>query len=39
MIDKLPANLIEMGREKTQINKIGNKKGEITTNTKKIRDI
>jgi hypothetical protein len=35
-IDKALANLTKMWREKTQISKIKNKKGEITTNTKKI---
>jgi hypothetical protein len=38
-IDKPLANLTKMRREKTQINKIGNKKGEITTNTKEIQGI
>jgi hypothetical protein len=33
-INKPLANLTKMKREKTQINKIRNKKGEITTNTK-----
>jgi hypothetical protein len=33
-IDKALANLTKMRREKTQINKIRNKNGEITTNTK-----
>jgi hypothetical protein len=35
-IDKLLANLTKMRKEKTQINKIRNKKGAITTNTKEI---
>jgi hypothetical protein len=38
-MDKLLANLNEMRNEKTQINKIRNKKGEITTNNKKIQRI
>jgi hypothetical protein len=38
-IDKLLANLTKMRREKTQINKIKNKKGAITTNTKEIQGI
>jgi hypothetical protein len=33
LIDKPLANLTKMRREKTQISKIRNKKGEITTNT------
>jgi hypothetical protein len=35
-IDKPLASLTKMNREKTQINKIRNTKGEITTNTKEI---
>jgi hypothetical protein len=35
--DKPLANLTKMRREKTQISKIRNKKGEITTNTKEIQ--
>jgi hypothetical protein len=35
-IDKPLANMTKMMREKTQISKIINKKGEITTNTKEI---
>jgi uncharacterized coiled-coil DUF342 family protein len=38
-IDKLLANLTKMRREKTQISKIRNKKGDITTNTKEIQEI
>jgi hypothetical protein len=38
-IDKPLANLIKMRWEKTQINKIRNIKGEITTNTKEIQGI
>ena len=38
-IDKPLASLIKKKREKTQINKIMNKKGEITTNTKEIQTI
>jgi transcriptional accessory protein Tex/SPT6 len=38
-IDKLLVNLTKMRREKTQINKITNKKGKITTNTKEIQGI
>ena len=38
-IDKLLANLIKKKREKTQINKIMNEKGDITTNTKEIQTI
>jgi hypothetical protein len=34
-IDKPLANLTKMRKEKTQISKIRNEKGEITTNTKK----
>jgi hypothetical protein len=37
--DKALANLTKMRREKTQINKIRNKKEEITTNTKEIQGI
>jgi hypothetical protein len=36
-IDKLLANLTKMKREQTQISKIRNEKGEITTNTKEIQ--
>jgi hypothetical protein len=36
MIDIPLANLTKMRREKTQMNKIRNKKREIETNTKKI---
>jgi hypothetical protein len=39
MIDKLLANMTKMRREKTQISKIRSRKGEITTNTKKIQGI
>ena len=38
-IDKPLASLIKNKREKTQINKIMNEKGEITTNTKEIQTI
>ena len=41
-INKIPkalASLIKKNREKTQINKIMNEKGEITTNTKEIQTI
>uniref|UniRef100_A0A8C0MYV0 RNA-directed DNA polymerase n=1 Tax=Canis lupus familiaris TaxID=9615 RepID=A0A8C0MYV0_CANLF len=38
-IDKPLASLIKRKREKTQINKIMNEKGEITTNTKEIQTI
>jgi hypothetical protein len=38
-IDQPLANQTKMKREKTQISKIRNKKGEITTNTKKIQGI
>jgi DNA repair ATPase RecN len=38
-IDKPLANLTTMKREKLQINKIRNEKGEITTNTKEIQEI
>jgi hypothetical protein len=37
--DKSLANLTQMKREKTQINKIRKKKGDITTNTKEIHGI
>ena len=37
--DKPLASLIKKKREKTQINKIMNEKGEITTNTKEIQMI
>jgi hypothetical protein len=37
-IDNPLANLTKMQREKTQISKIRNKKGEITTNTRKSRE-
>jgi hypothetical protein len=37
-IDNPLANLTKMRREKTQISKIRNKKGEITTNTRKSRE-
>jgi hypothetical protein len=36
-IDRPLANLTKMRREKTQINKIRNAKGEITTNTTEIQ--
>jgi hypothetical protein len=39
MIDNPLANLNKMRREKTQISKIRNEKGEITTNTKEIQGI
>ena len=39
MIDKPLASLIKKKREKTQINKIVNEKGEITTNTKEIKTV
>jgi transcriptional accessory protein Tex/SPT6 len=35
-IDKPLANLTKMRKEKNQINKIINEKGEITTNTKEM---
>jgi hypothetical protein len=35
--DKTLANLTKMRMKKTQINKIKNEKGEITTNTKEIQ--
>jgi hypothetical protein len=38
-IDKLLENLTKMRREKTQISKIRNRNGEITTNTKVIHGI
>ena len=38
-IDKPLASIIKKKREKTQINKIMNEKGEITTNTKEIQTI
>ena len=38
-IDNPPASLIKKKREKTQITKIMNEKGEITTNTKEIQMI
>ena len=38
-IDKSLASLIKKKREETQINKIMNEKGEITTNTKEIQTI
>jgi chorismate mutase len=38
-IDKHLANLTKMRRKMTQISKIKNKQGEITTNTKKIQGI
>ena len=38
-IDKPLASLIKKKREKTQINKIMNEKGEITTNTKEMQTI
>ena len=38
-IDKPLASLIKKKRERTQINKIMNEKGEITTNTKEIQTI
>jgi hypothetical protein len=38
-IDKPLANLTKMKREKTQISKTRNVKGEITTNTKEIQGI
>jgi hypothetical protein len=37
-IDKPLANLIKMKKEKTQISKIRNTIGEITTNTKEIQE-
>jgi hypothetical protein len=38
-IDRLLANLTKMRREKTQISKIRNAKGEITTNNMDIQEI
>jgi hypothetical protein len=38
-IDKLLANVPKIRREKTQINKIRNEKGEITTNNKELQGI
>jgi hypothetical protein len=38
-VDNPLANLTKMRQEKTQINKIGNEKGEITPNTKEIQGI
>jgi hypothetical protein len=38
-IDRPLANLTQMRREKTQISKIRNAKGEITTNTTEIQEI
>jgi DNA-binding protein len=38
-IDRPLANLTKMRREKTQISKIKNAKGEITTNTIEIQEI
>jgi hypothetical protein len=38
-IDRPLANTTKMRREKTQISKIRNAKGEITTNTTEIQDI
>jgi hypothetical protein len=37
-IDKTLANQTKMRSEKTQISKIRNEKGEITTNTKEIQE-
>jgi hypothetical protein len=37
-IENSLANLTKMKREKNQINKIRNKKGEITTKPKKLRE-
>jgi hypothetical protein len=37
-IDRPMTNLTKMRREKIQISKIRNKKGEITTNTKEIKE-
>jgi hypothetical protein len=39
MFDRPLANLTKMRREKTQISKIRNAKGEITTNTTEIQEI
>jgi hypothetical protein len=38
-IEKPLANLTKMRRERTEISKIRNEKGEITTNTKEIKGI
>ena len=38
-IDKPPASLIKKKRESTQINKIKNERGEITTNTTEMQTI
>jgi hypothetical protein len=38
-IEKPLASLTKMRREKTQINKLRNAKGEITTNTTEIQEI
>ena len=38
-IDKLLAKLIKKKREKTQINRIRNEKGEVTTDTAEIQRI
>jgi hypothetical protein len=38
-IDRLKANLTKMRREKTQISKIRNLKGEIITNTMDVQEI
>ena len=38
-IDKLLARLIKKKREKTQINRIRNEKGEVTTDTAEIQRI
>ena len=38
-IDKPLARLIKKKREKTQINRIGNEKGEVTTDTAEIQRI
>jgi hypothetical protein len=38
-IDRLKANLTKMRREKTQISKIRNLKGEIITNTMEVQEI
>ena len=38
-IDKLPARLIKKKKERTQINKIKNGRGEITTNTAEMKTI
>ena len=38
-IDKLLARLIKKKRERTQINKIRNEKGEVTTDTAEIQNI